>query len=82
MKINAMSLLINRCLRFWGDGLSPKFKRKLQKDVVSTPGEPKPTNYFSIYQLVYWLGPERRIISIDSECLVFSINDQNVMEIY
>lgn len=32
-------------------------------------GEPPHTNYFSDYQFVYWLGPERGFMSIDSEWL-------------
>ncbi len=33
-------------------------------------GVPPPTPYFSDYDLVYWLGPERGAFSIDSEWLV------------
>ena len=33
-------------------------------------GEPRPTNYFSEWDLVYWLGPERSFIGVDSEWLV------------
>ena len=33
-------------------------------------GEPPPTEYFKNWDLVYWLGPERGFISIDSEWLV------------
>jgi hypothetical protein len=33
-------------------------------------GVPPPTDYFSEYDYVYWLGPERGAFSIDSEWLV------------
>lgn len=39
-------------------------------------GKPPKTIHFSEYEYVYWLGPERRFMSIDSEwlCLKFSNN--------
>ena len=40
-------------------------------DVVTLLGEPQPTPYFREYDLVYWVGPERGLMSIDSEWLVF-----------
>ncbi|HSU13719.1 hypothetical protein [Longimicrobium sp.] len=42
--------------------------------VVALLGEPPPTGYFREYDLVYWLGPERGLFSIDSEWLVFRLN--------
>lgn len=41
--------------------------------VVALLGEPAPTSYFREYDLVYWLGPERGLLSIDSEWLVFRL---------
>ncbi len=38
--------------------------------VISLLGKPPPTSYFADWDLVYWLGPERGFISIDSEWLV------------
>jgi hypothetical protein len=38
-------------------------------------GVPPETPYFREYDYVYWLGPERGFISIDSERLVVKIND-------
>jgi hypothetical protein len=43
---------------------------KTRADVVELLGEPPPTGYFADWNLVYWLGPERGFISIDSEWLV------------
>jgi hypothetical protein len=43
-------------------------------DVVILLGEPKPTPYFKNYDLVYWLGPERGLMSIDSEWLVMRLD--------
>ena len=37
-------------------------------------GEPDSTPYFREYDLVYWLGPERGLISIDSEWLVMRLD--------
>ena len=33
-------------------------------------GVPPPSEYFREYDYVYWLGPERGFVSIDSEWLV------------
>jgi SmpA / OmlA family len=40
-------------------------------------GEPPSTNYFSDYQFVYWLGPERGFMSIDSEWLAIRFDSQD-----
>jgi hypothetical protein len=45
--------------------------------VVALLGEPRPTNYFRDYDLVYWLGPERSLISVDSEWLVMRLDPSN-----
>ncbi|MCA8941104.1 MAG: hypothetical protein KDB80_00975 [Planctomycetes bacterium] len=42
-------------------------------EVVALLGEPPPTAYFSEWDLVYWLGPERGLISVDSEWLVIRL---------
>jgi hypothetical protein len=45
------------------------------------PIRPPKTDYFSDYQIVYWLGPERGFISIDSEWLAIWIGpDQRVTD--
>lgn len=38
--------------------------------VLNLLGRPQSTPYFRNYDLVYWLGPERGLMSIDSEWLV------------
>ena len=43
-------------------------------EVVALLGEPRPTDYFREYGLVYWLGPERGLMSIDSEWLVMRLD--------
>lgn len=43
-------------------------------------GVPKPTGYFSDYDYVYWLGPERGFISIDSEWLGIKFQNNIVIE--
>lgn len=43
---------------------------KTRAEVVGLLGEPTPTGHFSDWDLVYWLGPERGWIHIDSAWLV------------
>ena len=38
-------------------------------------GEPPKTNYFSDWDVVYWLGPERGLAGIDSEWLIVRIGE-------
>jgi hypothetical protein len=42
-----------------------------RSEVIDLLGQPPPTNYFSDWDLVYHLGPERSFFSLDSEWLVF-----------
>lgn len=44
-----------------------------RQQVVSRLGEPPKTGYFKEFDLVYYLGPERGFISIDSEWLVLKL---------
>ncbi len=41
-----------------------------REDIVRELGQPRPTDYFREYDLVYWVGPERGVVAIDSEWLV------------
>jgi hypothetical protein len=43
---------------------------------VCIVGEPIDTGYFRDWDLVYYLGDERGFISIDSEWLLFKLDDQ------
>ena len=45
-------------------------------DIIDLLGQPEDTAYFKNWDMVYWLGPERGYISIDSEWLVLRY-DQN-----
>lgn len=51
---------------------------KTRPEVIALLGEPPRTGYFSDWDLVYWLGPERGFMSIDSEWLVvrFDANER------
>jgi hypothetical protein len=52
-----------------------------EEEVISLLGKPPKTDYFPDYQLVYWLGPERGFISIDSEWLAVRLgSDRRVTE--
>lgn len=42
-------------------------------------GKPPATDYFSDWDLVYWLGPERGFLSIDSEWLVVKLDQNEVV---
>lgn len=57
------------------DDLLRRFKLigMTQKQIDELLGKPPHTEYFSEYDYVYWLGPERSLFSIDSEwlCLKF-----------
>lgn len=44
-------------------------------------GIPPKTGYFSNYDYVYWLGPERGFMSIDSEWLVIKFENNKVVEV-
>jgi hypothetical protein len=45
-------------------------------EVVALIGEPPATEYFKDFDLVYWLGPERGLIGIDSEWLVIRLDSR------
>lgn len=51
-----------------------------ESDVLELLGEPTDTEFFASYDLVYWLGPERGFISIDSEWLVMRLDDGNTVQ--
>ncbi len=49
--------------------------------IVERLGEPPETGYFSDWDLVYWLGPERNyLFGIDSEWLVLRLGDGGRVE--
>jgi hypothetical protein len=48
-----------------------------RKEAVELLGTPRPTSYFGDYPMVYWLGPERGFISIDSEWLAIRFDAQD-----
>lgn len=52
-----------------------------QKQVDQLLGRPPKTNYFNEFDYVYWLGPERGPIRIDSEWLGVKFKDSVVVEV-
>lgn len=52
------------------------FHGMARDQLTAIVGEPDQTEYFKDWDLVYWLGPERGFMSIDSEWLVFRLDDQ------
>ena len=53
---------------------STELRGRTRAEIVALLGEPSKTTYFQEYDLVYWLGPERSIMSIDSEWLVLRLD--------
>jgi hypothetical protein len=51
-----------------------RFEGMTRQQVTAILGEPDKTEYFREWDLVYWLGPERGFISIDSEWLDFRLD--------
>ena len=47
-----------------------------QQQVSSLLGPADDTDYFRNWDMVYWLGPERGFLSIDSEWLVLRLDEQ------
>jgi hypothetical protein len=66
------------------DDLFSKHNLKgLEKDsVVSLLGVPEETEKFKDWDFVYWLGPERGFMGIDSEWLVVKFDDQGKVKEY
>jgi hypothetical protein len=58
------------------------FRGMTRDQVTGIIGEPDKTEYFKDWDMVYWLGPERGFISIDSEWLVFRLDDQKKVTDY
>jgi len=50
-----------------------KLKGLTKVEVVTLLGQPPQTPYFKAYDLVYYLGPERGFMSIDSEWLIVKL---------
>lgn len=50
------------------------FRGMTRVQAVAIVGEPDRTGYFRDWDLVYWLGPERGFLGIDSESLVFQLD--------
>ena len=47
-----------------------------REEIIEFLGDPENTPYFKAWELVYWLGPERGFLSIDSEWLVIRLDTQ------
>jgi hypothetical protein len=54
---------------------------KTRRQVIELLGKPSDDGYFRDWHLVYWIGPERGFMSIDSEWLVLRLGrDDRVVE--
>ena len=54
---------------------------KTRQQALDLLGKPSDEGYFRDWDLVYWLGPERGFISIDSEWLVVRLGkDDRVID--
>jgi hypothetical protein len=62
---------------------SRRLDRISRTDVEKLLGKPTATNYFKDqYDMVYWLGPERGFMGIDSEWLAISLDRNGVVRSY
>jgi hypothetical protein len=52
------------------------FRGMTREQVVAVIGEPSDTEYFSDWDMVYYLGPERGLFSVDSEWLTLRLDAQ------
>lgn len=55
---------------------------KTRAQVKEMLGEPPVTDYRSDWDLVYWLGPERGFLGIDSEWLVVRLDQNGIVDDY
>jgi len=55
---------------------------KSKQDVREMLGPPTATSYFSDWDEVYWLGPQRGFLRLDSEWLVIRYDDLDIVEEY
>jgi hypothetical protein len=51
-------------------------------DLETILGKPTASNYFRDYDLVYWLGPERAFMGIDSEWLAIKLHKSGFVSSY
>ena len=58
------------------------FQGMSREEVANILGEPDKTEYFKEWDMVYWLGPERSLISIDSEWFVLRLNEKKEVTEY
>ena len=70
-------------IRMVDDLLSNQDFHGMTRDALTAiVGEPNGDGYFEEWDLVYWLGPERGFMSIDSEWLVFRLDSQERVSDY
>lgn len=48
---------------------------KTRAEVIELLGEPTQTEYFRDWDVVYWLGPQRGFLAMDSEWLVIRLDE-------
>ncbi|MGA9770758.1 MAG: hypothetical protein WBV94_17080 [Blastocatellia bacterium] len=58
------------------------FQGMSREEVANILGEPDKTAFFKEWDMVYWLGPERGFISVDSEWLVLRLNEKKEVSEY
>lgn len=50
---------------------------KTKTEVIQLLGEPSKDGYFRSHDLVYWLGPSRDWLNVDSEWLLIQLDDSD-----
>ena len=61
---------------------SRQLDQKAHEEVITLLGPPTDTNYFSDWDAVYWLGPERGFLRLDSEWLVLRFDAEDRVSDY
>jgi hypothetical protein len=61
---------------------SKRLDRLSRGEVEKLLGEPSATNHFQNEDLIYWLGRERRWISVDSEWLAIQLDKDGIVLSY
>lgn len=61
---------------------SRRLDRRSRAEVEKLLGKPTETEYFKEYDWMYWLGPERGFMGIDSEWLAISFDSSGVVQTY
>ncbi|MDZ4852157.1 MAG: hypothetical protein SGI77_22950 [Pirellulaceae bacterium] len=55
---------------------------RTRMQVIDVLGEPLTPDFFNEWEMVYWLGPERKVFSLDSEWLAINLDTSGIVSEY